>query len=147
MTDSTPKPPAELERRGRAFWRKIMDVYLPDAPHEVEILREICRSLDSLDRLAAQVATDGEMIEGNGGRMRLHPAISASASLRIVVARLVERLGLSAADGAVTPSAASVHGVKANTARWSQPRVGSSVSDAAREAASTRWARERGTVA
>jgi len=78
----------------------LADFDLEDA--EVVLLGEAVRTVDTLDRLAAVVASAGDVIEGKEGP-RVHPALVEARQLRIVLARLIAALRLpddpAASDG------------------------------------------------
>ena len=54
MTDAKlPRPPRDLGHRGRAFWRSMHAQYEVTGV-EAELLVEVCRTLDSVERLAGE---------------------------------------------------------------------------------------------
>ncbi len=57
------------------------------------MLKEIVRTVDQLDELAAAVANDGAMVDG-----RVHPGLVESRNLRGVLARLLSSLRLPSGD-------------------------------------------------
>lgn len=90
MATGAPKPPTGLRKSGRALWRAVMRDYVLDE-HETTILREACRTADSLDALEAQVEVDGIMSESSQGG-RVHPALVELRQQRITFARLLTAL-------------------------------------------------------
>lgn len=94
---SVPRPPAELRKAGRALWRAVTSAYELEE-HERGLLLEMARSVDQLDRLAAVVAAEGEMIADRFGEPKIHPALVESRQLRIAYARLSAALRLPAGD-------------------------------------------------
>jgi len=124
MTKKGPAPPRGLGARSRAFWRAIQTDYVLDRA-EVELLREACRTIDAIDRLDAQVAADGEMVEGSTGQRRLHPAITEARGQRLALARLVKQLDLPGDEEeiAARAEATSSKARRAARERWN-PRNG-----------------------
>lgn len=90
MAQQTPKPPSGLKRSGRALWRAVMGEYELEE-HETTILREACRTADSLDALQTVLEQDGYMGETSQGR-RVHPALVELRQQRITFARLLTAL-------------------------------------------------------
>lgn len=120
---STPKAPAGLAGRGRKFWREACAKYEFDR-QEVELLVEVCRSLDRLDALDALVAEQGQTVTGSTGQTVLHPGIAEARQQRIVLARLVKALAIP--EGSVPAGG---------------PAVDSATTEKARYAANARWKR------
>lgn len=121
MTITPNPPPSNLAARGQEFWTATMDAYdLSDA--ERLVLAECCRTLDTLDALAAQVAADGTMVRGAAGQEVLHPAISEGRAQRVVLHRLVSALQLPDPEGGRIPTTATLRAKRAATVRWSGHR-------------------------
>ena len=115
MTNNLPAPKG-LAARGRAYWGTITEKYEMTIS-ETELLREVCRTLDNLDALAAVVAADGATTTGSQGQIVVHPALTEARGQRLVLHRLIAALALPAEEipsGAVLRSMA---GGKANAAR------------------------------
>jgi hypothetical protein len=110
--------PTDLGEPGRLFWESIVSVYsFADEPASERLLVECARIVDRLDALDAAVRRDGAMLATG----RLNPALVESRQQQLVLGRLVNALDLRSADesaGAAT------------------------VSDAARDIASARWAKQ-----
>lgn len=104
---TTPRPPAGLGRRGRAYWRQVMADY-DLSLSEVEVLREICRTLDTLDQLAEVLAKDGAMVRGSMGQPVVHPALNETRGHRQVLHKLLAALQLPDAEGDTLPNAAEL---------------------------------------
>lgn len=90
MGQEPPKPPSGLRRSGRTLWRAVVTDYELDE-HEKTILREACRTADSLDALQVQLDNDGVMSESSQGA-RVHPALVELRQQRIAFARLLTAL-------------------------------------------------------
>jgi phage terminase small subunit len=144
MAESKPKAPRGLQARGRAFWRAVVDTYELTVD-EVELLREVCRTLDVAEELAAVLDRDGATTTGSVGQTRVHPAVGELRATRLALGRLLGQLGLPSEDGDRLPSPTTVRNRRASAARWGEHRpTGSAVSDAARMAASARWGHRHG---
>lgn len=94
---ATPKPPTELRTSGRKLWKAVQSEYELEE-HERALLLEMCRTVDSLDRLAAVVAIEGELVTTRLGEQKAHPALVESRQLKIAFARLSAALRLPAGD-------------------------------------------------
>lgn len=95
--DTRPRPPSGTSASGRRLWTDVLDKYELEE-HELALLREMTRTVDLLDALAARVAEDGLMVPGPGLMPRVHPAIVESRQLRIALARLSASLRLPAGE-------------------------------------------------
>lgn len=92
MTATAPKPPAGLQRSGRALWRAVLaDFDLEE--HERQLLHETCRTRDLCDRLQSVLDADGPMSESSQG-IRVHPAAVELRQQRITLARLLAALNV-----------------------------------------------------
>lgn len=91
-----PSPPAGLRKAGRTLWTAVMtDFEL--AEHESVVLREACRTADSLDALQALLESEGLMSETSQGP-RVHPALVELRQQRIALARLFAALHVPAGE-------------------------------------------------
>lgn len=97
MSSQAPQPPAELRRSGRNLWLAVNGEYELEE-HERGLLMEMCRTVDMLDRLAALVEAEGEMVTGADGGRKMHPALVEARQLRIAYARLAAALRLPAGE-------------------------------------------------
>jgi hypothetical protein len=86
--------PKGLGRAGAALWCAVSEAYELE-PHELRLLLEMARTVDSLDQLAATVARDGVLDPETG---RAHPALVEARQQRITYARLAAALRLPAGD-------------------------------------------------
>lgn len=105
-----PRPPAGLKRSGRALWRAVLADYDLDE-HETTLLREACRTADSLDDLQALLDAEGLMGETSQGP-RVHPALVELRQQRITFARLLSALRIPASSEAATGRTAPPPGVR-----------------------------------
>lgn len=86
-----PPAPTGSGKRGRALWRSVLADFDLDQ-HELVLLTEAVRSVDTLDQLQAAVDRDGPMVEDRFGQLRPHPAAVEARQLRLVLARLLAAL-------------------------------------------------------
>jgi hypothetical protein len=92
MNTKIPTVPPGTKASGRRLWRDVLGKYELEE-HELAMLREMVRTVDLLDSLAAIVEKDGPMV---GGRM--HPALVEARQLKIALARLIAALRLPAGE-------------------------------------------------
>jgi hypothetical protein len=120
--DRVPEPPGDLRPRGRGrkFWRAVASEHVLRAD-ELELLGEVARQLDLVDRLR-DAAADGPVVE-NG---RVSPALVELRQVRQELRRGLAQLALPDPD---EPEVATVPAANLRTVR-------------ARKAAQARWSRE-----
>lgn len=90
MTTRAPAPPKGSAVGGRRLWRSVLDSFDLEE-HELALLREAVRTVDTLDGLAAIVADEGLIVSTPTGP-RAHPALVESRQLKIALARLLAAL-------------------------------------------------------
>jgi len=85
--------PEGLGSRGRAFWDEVTSSY--DVELDARItLAEACRTLDTLDALAAIVDTEGPMSTGSAGQSTVHPALAEHRAQTASLLALLKKLDL-----------------------------------------------------
>jgi len=104
VTEKNAAPP-DLAARGRKFWRETTGQF-ELAPPEMEILKEVCRTLDNLDQLAAAIATEGAMVSGSTGQPVVNPALTEARGQRLTLHRLA------------VPSSQTIRAKRAAASRW-----------------------------
>jgi hypothetical protein len=114
---SRPAVPAGLAVRGRRFWRETTEKYEVSAS-ELQLLREVCRTMDNLDDLAAAIAADGATVLGSKGQQVVNPALTEARGQRLALHRLIAALALPDEVGEAVPSVARLRASKAAAARW-----------------------------
>jgi len=90
MPQEATKPLAGLRKSGKALWSAVMRDYELDK-HETVILREACRTLDSIDSLQHLLDREGLTSESSQG-VRVHPALVELRQQRVTFARLLTAL-------------------------------------------------------
>jgi hypothetical protein len=95
-TTTPPDPPVGSSAAGRRLWRSIVEEYELEE-HELALLREMTRTVDQLESLAAVLRREGVMHDSPQGQ-RAHPALIESRQLRIALARLQAALRLPAGE-------------------------------------------------
>lgn len=85
---TTPEAP---QRRSEALRTELIDSFELGI-HELVLLDEACRTLDTCDELAEVVDADGLVVAGNGGVPKVHPALVELRHQRTTLARLLVAL-------------------------------------------------------
>lgn len=116
-TRSRPRPPSDLDARGRAFWRTTVATFeLSDV--ELELLRECCRLLDECESLRTSVDTEGTTVKGSTGQPRVHPALGELRQHRLALGKLLAQLALPDDVGEQLPSPVQARARRAAESRW-----------------------------
>lgn len=113
-----PRRPAGLGARGRALWRQVHQSYLLD-PVEVELLQQLCATVDRCDAIAAELKDAPLMTFGSMNQPRVNPLLGALREEEKMMDRLASSLGVSMPNHAGV-SKGSGHSRKAAQARWSR---------------------------
>jgi hypothetical protein len=87
-------PPQKLGKSGLSFWNQVQAEYAVDDVGGRELLLQCCQAKDRLDRLAAQIDADGEVIRTRAGGLKAHPALREELALRGFIARTLGKLGI-----------------------------------------------------
>src|SRR5664279_760266 len=90
-------------RRGTEFRRQIEAQYVL-APKDEPPLHEACKLMDEITLLENVLANAGPMALGSTGQPVVHPALAALRAHRVVLERMLTRLGGPDVDGAAAPS-------------------------------------------
>lgn len=118
MTDKPASPPRTLKVRGKKLWISIHSEFSPNE-HETALILEVCRTLDTIDTLAASIETDGVMVTGSQGQPVLNSAVAELRQQQAAYARLLPLLNLDASASApALLSPTSARAAQAATARW-----------------------------
>lgn len=88
MTDH--KTPPGLKAGGRKLWRSVADAF-ELGEHELSILLEASRTVDTLDGLQTILSEEGLMMASPQG-MKVHPAAVELRQQRVTLAKLVASL-------------------------------------------------------
>lgn len=91
-----PKTPVGTGPAGAKLWRAVLEEYELEE-HELLLLREAVRTVDTLDLLDARVRKDGPLLSSSQGE-RAHPALTEARQQRIALARLLAALRLPAGE-------------------------------------------------
>ena len=111
-------PKHGLKARGLDLWNHLHDTYEFD-PQETNLVVEVCRTLDTIDTLAASIKKDGTMVLGSQGQMVLNSAVAELRQQQAAYARLVTMLNLNAAESvSALITARSASAAAAANARW-----------------------------
>ncbi len=93
---NNPRSPKGAGEAGVALWDAVLEEYELEQ-HELLLLREAVRTVDTLDVLEARVAADGPLLGSSQGE-RAHPALVEARQQRIALARLLAALRLPAGE-------------------------------------------------
>jgi hypothetical protein len=77
---------------GNRLWDGVTGKFELDS-YELQLLTEICRTVDQLELLHAIVAREGVMVDGSQGS-RVHPAVVECRQQQVVLAKLLGSLRL-----------------------------------------------------
>lgn len=114
MTSEIPRAPAGLAPRGRSLWRQVQAAFELD-PLESQVLTELCRTLDSCDRIRRELAAASLTVAGSTGQPRVNPLLGALESQVRLADRLASSLGVS-----LPGSAGGAPQRKAARTRWTR---------------------------
>ena len=108
--------PSGLQASGRRLWRWAADVYEFEV-HEELLLLEACRTVDRLDRLAAEAFAGSVTVTNFKGDQVAHPAMVEARQQAVVLSRLLATLRLPSGEEAQRPqrrgSARGSYGLRA----------------------------------
>lgn len=121
MSDSTkPRPPSGLAKRGKQLWLDVLAEFTL-RPDERTTLHELCRCLDLIDKVEADLRDAPLTQPGSTGQPRANPLLTELRGHRAVAAQLTRLLALSDvpdAQGQPQPTPASIRGKRASDARY-----------------------------
>jgi hypothetical protein len=124
--DNPPEPPPGLSDRGRSFWEAVVGRYELRVD-ELELLREACRVLGTIDRLAAELSTQQMVVRGSQGQDVANPLLQEIARNRQLLLSHMRALKLPDGDDdgadARPLSPTSLRAQRAAQARWSRERA------------------------
>jgi hypothetical protein len=107
-----------LGDRGNAFHAWAVSAFDFEV-HEHELLLQVCRLLDRLDELEADIAERGPMVDTRFGERRPNPAVAEERQLSLALGRLLAQLDIPGPDGGEPlMSPASARASKAARSRW-----------------------------
>lgn len=106
---TTAPPPPGLQESGQALWHALLTDY-DLGEHELTVLREACRTADSLDALQMLLEEQGLMSSTSQGP-RIHPALVELRQQRLTFARLLTALRIPDEDASRPLGRPGVRGV------------------------------------
>ena len=112
-----PSPPADLDARGRAFWRSTQAMFELSGV-EMELLKECARLLDECEALRHAVDRDGTTVAGSSGQLRVHPGVGELRQHRLALGRLLAQLALPDVDGGALATPRTAAARNAAQVRW-----------------------------
>lgn len=100
--EPAPEAPAELQVSGRRLWDAALDGQQFDV-HEELLLMEACRTVDLLDRLAAEAATGPLTVVNQKGDRITNPVVVEARQQKLVLARLLASLRMPSGESGERP--------------------------------------------
>lgn len=94
--------PRGLALAGKRLWRAVTDEYELQE-HEELLLREACRTVDRLDRLAKEAAAGSVTVTNVKGDQVANPAMVEARQQSLALARLLASLRLPAGEESAQP--------------------------------------------
>jgi hypothetical protein len=88
-----PAAPPGLSRPGRRLWRTTVADY-EVTPPELVVLGEMCRIVDRIGALEAELDGQPTIVRGSTGQPKINPILAELRSQQLVLARLVDTLHL-----------------------------------------------------
>ena len=100
--DAIPPAPKSLRTKGKSLWKSVVQDFELE-PHQLTLLLEACRCLDTIELAEAAIRRDGVTIPGRYGP-KSNPACQVATQNRVVCSRLLREIGLdSLVDESVRP--------------------------------------------
>lgn len=110
--------PADLQDRGKRFWRTVTKAFEDIDETEFELLVETCRTLDVIDQLEEAIDRDGLMLKGSTGQTVVNPAVAEARAQRQTLHRLLGALAIPDEGGATLATVETLRARQAADARW-----------------------------
>lgn len=93
-TARPPRAPNGLKARGSALWREIIGIYTLD-PAELQLLREMCRTVDRIDAIELELTKHGLVVTGTRGQLpKANPMLLEIRETQRTMSRLIAELAL-----------------------------------------------------
>ncbi len=94
---SVPAAPKGSKAAGKRLWKALVVAY-DFEEHEMALLRQAVRLVDTLEELDDLVASEGPVITTPSGQQKTHPALVEARQSRIALARVLAVLRLPAGE-------------------------------------------------
>ena len=114
-TKLTRKAPAGLKAKGKRLWADVTGAYELRSD-ELDILEDVCREADLIDKIERELASADFMVTGSQGQMVVNPLIAEARQHRATKMSLWKRLDLP--DPAASEDAPSNQQRAAAQSRW-----------------------------
>src|SRR6202035_1043081 len=86
-------PPRDLQKSGKALWRNITQTTEFDAA-EIALLHQLCRVIDIIDRIWADIGDMGVTVAGSTGQPKANPLLAEMREQVKVADQLVTALAI-----------------------------------------------------
>lgn len=114
-TKLTRKAPAGLKAKGKRLWSDVTGAYELRSD-ELDILEDVCREADLIDKIERELASADFMVTGSQGQMVVNPLIAEARQHRATKMSLWKRLDLP--DPVATEAAPANQQRAAAQSRW-----------------------------
>lgn len=114
-----PTPRFQISVRARRYWKETLDTFELDDIADVELLREVVRTITRIDALEAALKDTGMFIAGSQGQKILNPVVAEIRNQQATLLKI--QTALTATDTDLVASTTD-NARKAARARWD--RVG-----------------------
>lgn len=89
-----PKPPKDLSREAKHWWRELVDEYQLDDVAALLILQTGLEAFDRMRRAQALLKSAGEVVNDRFGQEKAHPAIIIERDSRAAMMSALRQLNL-----------------------------------------------------
>ena len=79
---TTPAAPVGLGTEARRLWMATLHEYQFDSQADLTLLAELCRTVDRLREVQAELRRTGLMVDGSRGQPRPNPLLAVEGALR-----------------------------------------------------------------
>jgi phage terminase small subunit len=94
MTDTTPKPPAHINAKSKAYFKQFVSEYDCEDSH-LEVLVRVCESMTRADEAAAGLKKHGSLMSKDRfGVDRAHPLVAVERAARSAIIDGIRALGV-----------------------------------------------------
>jgi P27 family predicted phage terminase small subunit len=118
-------PPKNLQTHGNSLFRRLTGEFAFNSA-ELELLTQLCETVDKIAELKQTLAKSGVMVEGSKGQPVLNGVLAALVAHRKLADQLVVALGLPI-EGEAVGRRRSAQAKQAVEARWRRTKSGNRI--------------------